>query len=248
MPRSTLSTIQVARAAGLHPNTIRLYEQWGFLSPVPRAPNGYRIFAPVHLIQVRLICAAHKCTWLTGEVRKTGLAMIERSAAQDWDQARLLADRLLALVQAERRQAEAAADFLEQWAKGIIPAPATHLLHIGETARLLDTTIDALRNWERNGLIQIPRDPHNGYRLYGPLEIGRLRIIRSLIRSRYSIMAILRMLTHLDQGATDHLRDALNTPGPDEDVFYFTDHWLTTLSEMEVHARNAIQILAQIPE
>ena len=42
-PRDTLSTSQIARAVGLHPNTIRVYESWGMLSPVPRDPrNGYR--------------------------------------------------------------------------------------------------------------------------------------------------------------------------------------------------------------
>lgn len=245
MARDTFSTAQVARAAGLHPNTIRLYEQWGYIAPVPRAANGYRQFNQVHVRQVRLIKQAHHCTWLSGEVRKTGLALIERAAAQDWDAARRVACQLYDAVRSERRQAEAAAEYLEQWAKGILPSPQGRPLRIGETARLLDTTIDSLRNWERNGLIAIPRDPKNGYRLYGPLQIGRLRIIRALIRSRYSIMAILRMLTRLDEGKVEQLRDALDTPRPDEDVFYFTDRLLTTLAQMETHAQEAIALLAE---
>lgn len=40
-------------------------------------------------------------------------------------------------------------------------------MRIGNVARLLDTTIDRLRNWERNGLLAVPHDPKNGYRLYG---------------------------------------------------------------------------------
>jgi hypothetical protein len=31
-----------------------------------------------------------------------------------------------------------------------------------------------LRNWERNGLLIVPRDPTNYYRLYGSAECGRL--------------------------------------------------------------------------
>ena len=32
-----LRTSEVAQAAGVHPNTVRLYEEWGFLPPVPRS-------------------------------------------------------------------------------------------------------------------------------------------------------------------------------------------------------------------
>jgi hypothetical protein len=98
-------------------------------------------------------------------------------------------------VQSERVQAESAADFLERWAAGT-PVDATQQsLRIGEAvfctaaASLLNTTIDAIRNWERNGLIEVPRNPDNGYRRYGAPEIDRLRVIRMLLRAGYSMMA-----------------------------------------------------------
>ena len=76
---------------------------------------------------------------------------------------------------------------------------------IGEVAKLLNVTTDRLRNWERNGLIEVPRNPLNGYRFYRTREIGRLRVIRTLSQARYSQMAILRMLMRLDQGETEDL-------------------------------------------
>ncbi len=83
---------------------------------------------------------------------------------------------------------------------------------------LLGVSVDMLRNWERNNLLDAPRDPDNGYRYYGAEEISRLRVIRMLIRAGYSVMAILRMLRQLDGGAADDLRQAIDTPAPDEDV------------------------------
>src|SRR5438445_1617489 len=41
---------------------------------------------------------------------------------------------------------------------------------IGQVAHLLGVTIDILRNWDRNGLIDVPRDLSNGYRRYGRSE------------------------------------------------------------------------------
>ena len=81
-----LSTSEIAIAVGVHPNTVRLYEEWGFLPPVPRSPSGYRLFRQEHLDQMRL------------------------SASGDMGGALEQGYRHLALVQAERAEAEAAAD------------------------------------------------------------------------------------------------------------------------------------------
>lgn len=232
MPRRPLRTSDLARALGLHPNTIRLYEAWGYLPPVPRAPNGYRQFTPYHLDQARLVRLAQRCTWLSGTIRAEGLALIAAGAAHDLDAALDHARQVAALIQAEHAQAEAAVQVLEHWAGGESESSAGkgNPLRIGAVARLLDVSVDVLRNWERNGLIEVPREARSGYRLYGPAEIDRLRVIRTLRRARYSMMSILRMLLALDAGRTD-LRRALDTPDPD-DIVYVTDHWLTTVSEL----------------
>lgn len=39
-----LRTSDIAKAVGVHPNTVRLYEEWGFLPPIPRNLSGYRLF------------------------------------------------------------------------------------------------------------------------------------------------------------------------------------------------------------
>ncbi len=245
--RRYLRTSELAKAAKVHPNTVRLYEQWGLLQPVERAPNGYRRFTENHLEQILLIRQALRFNWLSGTIRTTAYEIINLGAQDNLGGALELAYRLLSQVQAEHAQADAAARYLERWAEGNLPELATRPLQIGEVARLLDVTLDQLRNWERNGLLQIPRHPANGYRLYGPVEIGRLRVIRMLIRSRYSMMAILRMLTKLDVGESGELRQMLDTPEPGEDVLFVTDHWLTTLTELEKTAHVLIvQIEATI--
>ncbi len=182
-----------------------------------------------------------RLTWLNEETHKTAYEIISQGREDNLGGALELAYKLLLQVQAERAQAEAAVRYLERWVEGIPPDALTRPLRIGEVARLLNVTIDQLRNWERNNLLETPRDPSNGYRLYGPEEIGRLRVIRMLIRSRYSMMSILRMLNKLDEGETSELRQALDNPGSEEDALYATDHWLTTLSELEQAAHELIK-------
>jgi DNA-binding transcriptional MerR regulator len=238
-----LYTSDIAKEVGVHPNTVRLYEEWGFLPPVPRSPSGYRLFAEEHLDQMRLARKALHGPWPGKNIRQSALKLVRQAASGDLGGALEQAYHHLALVQAERAQAEAAAELLERWARGMTVDITTKPLQIGQAAQLLAVTTDMLRNWERNGLIQVPRDPGNGYRLYGAAEIGRLRVIRMLSRAGYSQMAILRMLLYLDRKPGGDLRRALDTPQPDEDIYTAADRWLSALAEQEQRAADMISQL-----
>lgn len=240
MAQRYLRTAQISKAVGVHPNTVRLYEQWGFLSPVLRSPSGYRLFTETHLDQMRLARLALHGGWPGRAIRRSALSLVRQTAAGDLESALVQARQHLALVRAERAQAEEAVIFLERWVNGHIADAPSEPLSIGQAAHLLAITIDILRNWERNGLLAVPRDPTTGYRRYGPAEIGRLRVIRLLLRAGYSMMAVLRMLLQLDQGRREGLRELLDTPRPDEDILTTTDQWLTTLDEQEQRAKDMI--------
>ncbi len=244
-PRPYLRTSDISQAIGVHPNTVRVYEEWGFLPPIPRSPSGYRLFTEAHLDQMRLARLALHGGWPGRNIRRSALALVRQAASGDLGGALEQAYHHLALVRAERAQADAAAEFLTRWARGVPAESSSAPLPIRQAAQLLGITADTLRSWERNGLIKVPRDPHNGYRLYGAAEIGRLRVIRMLCRSGYSAMAILRMLLSLDHGQAQDLRQVLDTPRPDEDVPRAADQWLSTLAEQEERTQ---QIVAQLEE
>jgi len=246
-PQRYLRTTDLAKAAGVHPNTVRLYEAWGFLGTVPRGRNGYRLFTEAHRDQMVLARTALVWPYPGGNERVAEL--VKRAAAGDLGGALELAHSYLACVRSEIARAEAAADLLEHWASGQAVDATRRPLPIGQAARLLGTTADALRNWERNGLIAVPRDPHNGYRRYGQKEISRLRVIRMLGQAGYSHMAMLRMFRQLDRGETRDLRHALDTPALDEaDILAAADRWLSTLAEQEERARQAVALIEGILE
>lgn len=248
MDRPTISrplrTSEVAKAVGVHPNTVRLYEEWGYLSPVPRTPSGYRQFAPIHVEQMRLARLALQWPYPGGKA--TVLALVKSAAAGDLGMALELAYQYLASVRAELAQAEAALAFLERWAQGHATDALAAPLRIKEAAQRLSVTPDMLRSWDRNGLLDVPRDPRSGYRLYGAAELGRIRVIRMLRQAGYGLNAILRMLLAFDAGERANLRHALDTPRPGEDVYSVADRWLFTLNEQEQRALDIIQQLARM--
>lgn len=243
MPYNRLSTSKIAKNVGCHPNTVRMYEAWGLLPPVPRAANGYRLYTEDHLDQMLLARTALNTPWPGKIIRTAAVALIHQSAGGDLGGALESAYRYLVLIQNERNQAEMSAELVSRWAQGFPTDSTAHNLHIREAALHLNVTSDQLRNWERNGLLDVPRDPHNGYRLYGAPELARARVIRVLRNAGYSLMAIYRMLNQLDADSSTNIKQALNTPRPDEDVFSATDHWLSTLETIENSARNMIEIL-----
>lgn len=231
-----LRTSDIARAVGVHANTVRLYEEWGFLPPVPRSPAGYRQFTEFHLDQMWLARTALHGQWPGRNIRRSLLALVRCSASGDVAGALELARAHSRLVQAECAHAEQAVEVLRVWvASAGLSAPANPL-SIGQTARLLDVSIDKLRDWERNGLLAAPRHRHSRYRQYYPPQLARLRVIRLLRQAGYSTMAILRMLRQLDRGAAADLRHALDTPAPDEDALSAADRWLSTLAEQTARA------------
>jgi DNA-binding transcriptional MerR regulator len=247
---SYLRTSDLARAVGVHPNTVRRYVDRGILPPVERSPAGYRRFTQRHLDCLRLASQVYRQPYGGKAIYQSAVRVLQAAVGGDLGGARALASSHLALVQSERAQADLAAELLERWAAGAWAgaddAAEQPPLRIGQAAHLLGVSIDVLRNWDRSGLIDVPRDPANGYRRYSAREIGRLRIIRLLSHSGYSMSAILRMLLQLDRGETTDLRRALDTPRPDEDVYTAADHWLSTLTDHEQRARKIISLVEEI--
>jgi DNA-binding transcriptional MerR regulator len=241
-----LRTTDLARAVGVHPNTVRRYVERGWLPPVQRAPNGYRRFTQHHLDCLRVAHLVFSAIYPGRAFRLLGSTIVQRAVADDWEGTLAQAQAHLAFVQTERAQAETAARLLERWATGTPPDAIESPLRIGHVARLLGISIDVLRNWEQNGFITVPRDANNGYRLYRPADISRLRVIRMLSRVGFSQMAILRMLLQLDRGIPTDLRAALDTPTPGEDVYSATDRWLSTLAEQEQIAQRLIALIGEI--
>lgn len=247
MAKTFLRTSDLARAAGCHPNTVRLYADWGLIPPVERSPAGYRLFHQRHLDCLQLARMIYAAQYPGRGFRALGSAIIQCAVADDWTGALEKAQELLAAVEEEQGQAHQAADLLEHWAqtRDVQSRPDEEPLAIREVSKRLGVSLDVIRNWERAGLLHVPRNSHNNYRLFGKKEIERMQIIRMLSRAGYSHMAMLRMFIELDRGNTRDLKKALDTPRPDEDIFTAADRWLTTLQEQEHLAQKVIRFVKE---
>lgn len=244
MPYHGLSTVKIARSVGCHPNTVRLYEQWGYIPAARRSPAGYRLFEPFHLDQMRLARLLLQWPYPGGKAPVERL--VRSAAARDLSTAHREARLYLECIRQEIEQALAAIEALGRMARGAPPEPLPEALRMGQACALLNLTRDAMRSWERNNLLRVPRDPRNGNRRFGAGEVARLRVIRLLRGAGFGMMAVLRAMTGLDEGRFDAARDALQSPGPDPDILHAADHWLEVLREREAAALSALALLEEM--
>ena len=235
----TYSTSEVAREIGIHPNTVRLYEEYQLIPKPERRSNGYRIFTDQHIEQLKLARTLLSIEVLQNGLRKMAIEIIKTAATGDFDLALQQTEIYLARVRTERRNAEEALNTVHQILEGQTGDNAERVnirpLRRQEAADYLHVTIDTLRNWELNGLLRVKR-MENGYRIYTQDDLEKLKIIRTLRCANYSLAAILRMMRALSQDSEVNIRKVIDTPREDDDIISACDHLLFSLDDAEVKA------------
>lgn len=224
----TYRTSEIAKQTGLHPNTIRFYEQIGFLTKPVRLPNGYRVYTALQLEQVRFIRTALRAEVLQNGLREAAVAIVRLCAACSFEEALQGTSRYIEQIDREIAFAQGAIRAVEDMLSRA-KLPDSPPKKRRDAADALGVTQETLRNWERNGLVLIHRLP-NGYRMYTAEDMERLLIIRTLRCANYSLSAILRLTGKLSQSREIHVLDALNTPGENEEIVSVCDHLLTALA------------------
>ena len=243
---NTYTTADVAKIIGIHPNTVRMYEKWGLIPQAERKPNNYRIFTDFHIEQLRLVRIAFQIEVIQNGLRKKALETIKLSAKRDFDKALIFAEEYLSQIQIEQRNAEEAIGIAKQILSGK-SAENTLFLKRKEVSDYLDISVDTLRNWERNGLLQVKRK-QNGYRAYLNYDIEQLKMIRTLRLANYSLEAILRLLIALRHNPQVNIKQVLNTPHADADIVSVCDRLIISLREAEKNAEKMINIILEMKE
>lgn len=228
-------TAEVAKIIGVHPNTVRLYEELRLIPKPERKTNGYRVFNDYHIEQFRVARLAFQIEILQNGLRKKIIEMVKVSAEGDFDKALKLTNEYLLQVQKERHNAEDSIEIVKEILFGE-PQESSLSLKRKEASDYLNISMDAIRNWEMNGLLSVKRR-ENGYRVYTNSDIKRLKIIRSLRCANYSLEAILRMLNELSSNPNANIKKLLNTPRKDDDIISVCDKLISSLQKAESNAK-----------
>jgi len=186
------STSQIAQIFGIHTNTVRFYEDMGLLPKAERRYNGYRVFNDRHIEQIKLIRTAFKEEAVKGNLRKRIVKIVRLSAAGAYEEAEEEAGLyFLQLVKLKSRAYDAANYVREQGFEK--DAAINEIYSKNEIMEILDINSEALRHWERSGLIRYPRNSR-GHIYFTKQELRLLGVISTLRQGDCSVEEISKML------------------------------------------------------
>ena len=232
---------EISAKTGVKAGTIRFYEKLGFLEPVARMSNQYRIFNEHHVYQIR-VCSLVFGGFVNKHLRKISMDII--FAARDWDLEaydRASWNYLQAVEQDITRTQKAVSIVTKQIEQD---EKDEREYSKKEVAQLLGVTPETIRNWERNGLLA--RKQAYSRQLYRLDEIRRMYMIRFLLDTGYSCMAILRFLTaydaELNQKATGFLLGTVE----DKELQSRTDQYLKSLTKARTQADTLCHLLVDM--
>ena len=228
---------------GIHPNTVRMYEDLELIPKPFRKSNGYRVFSDVHIDQFRLARTAFQIEVLQNGLRKRMIDAVKLSAKGQYENAISMTTAYIDIVDSEIANANEAAEITNTLLKSSFQEERT-LLKRKEVSDLLGITMDTLRNWEMNGLLNIRRK-ENGYRVYSNEDIKKLKIIRSLRCANYSLSSILRMMNAIYRNESADAKQVLNTPNENEDIVSVCDKLIISLNNAK---KNAVEITNMLSE
>ncbi|GIM96654.1 MerR family transcriptional regulator [Paractinoplanes toevensis] len=187
MPQNLqLRPIDLARRHGLSTQAVRNYEAAGILPPAGRTEHGYRTYTPRHELALRTFLAL-----LPGHGHRTATAImraVNRGAAED---AFRLLDESHAQLLDDRRTLQA----VEAAVGDLEPVPPERgATFVGPLSRRLGLRPATLRKWERAGVVQPPRDPHTGYRVYRAADVRDARLAHQLRRGGYPLERVAALI------------------------------------------------------
>lgn len=109
MPNSSLTISRVAKLSGLGIETLRYYQRIGLIAEPPKPAQGYRVYDPTILEQLKFIQRAKQLGFTLAEIQE--LFALDASAC---DQTREIAQHKLELIRQKIAALQAMAHELEQ--------------------------------------------------------------------------------------------------------------------------------------
>lgn len=232
-----LSTKQVADLFGLHANTIRKYEEQGYISKVMRRQNSYRQFSKDNINEIEFVRMVIPGPYPVSS--KLIIDMLKEHVKKDYKGCLEYANKYLELTLTEQKQSIKALDIMDEWLKDNLSETEIIIAESrNEMAKICDITVDTLRTWERNGL-HINKRHKNNRIYYTKNDSNKIMVIRLLRKAGFSINIIRQTLYHYDNMKPSYfIKEVYN-----KDSICKTNDWLEYLEEHIIRANRLIEVL-----
>ncbi len=229
-------TSQIAKMVGVHPNTVRLYEELHLISNVPRNKKGYRLFSERHIDEVKFARMIVPGPYPVD--KSIVLRMIEYYTKQEYEMALSYAQHYYNEVIEERAKTDRALEILNTWKDNLVIDQAVMAATRKQMATLSKIPVETIRTWERSGLVtSVKNGNKNRYAAY---EFEKIMIIYMLRKAGFSIQS-LYMFFHNTQCKTP--LEFFKEIYKDEETICQTNEWINFLDKHIEKAEKVIAVL-----
>lgn len=240
--------IEIARLYSIHPNTVRLYEKLHYISPAERDKNNYRRYTKIHILQFKICRCIFGYPFFNKKIREAGNKTIWAIADKLYNEGLILVENYIELIKLEIKLAEDTKDIVKRWLNNEIREfDENRSMSRKEASMFFGVTIEAIRNWERNGLINSNKKGEKGEVLYSGDNLERLKIVYMLRQAGYSMSAIYRSLSIISKDNVEDVLTSLENPNVNE-VISVGDRWLFELKKLLESAYKIPDIINEIKE
>lgn len=222
---------ELSRLTGVKAGTIRFYEGCGFIGPVERASNNYRIYHERQVFQVR-VCRLVFGGFVNRRLRRESLKVLAASAQWNPSAYEKETANYRRAIEEDIERAERAIAFCRGQMNREEDQEVCYSRK--QAAAVTGATPEAIRNWERNGLLGL-YEPYQRRR-YGQAALNRMYVIRLLLDIGYSMMAVRAYLQAYDRKRPEEAEQLLVSPGEDGELFYRSDRYLEELLRLREKA------------
>lgn len=224
--------IDIAKKLGITTSALKHYEKWGIVPPAERAPNGYRLYTEEHAAYFECIRAMFPGFGV--DVTKQVMKKLQE---RELDDALWIVSEVQARLQQDKILAERTIRILETEQLDAVDARGRKKeLTIGEVAAEIGVPSSAIRHWEKEGVLILPRDPDNGYRKFDGAQIRQIMIIRILRSANYPLEVIKDVLHELEHHQVHNARRVL------KDTLVYLNH----LNHNQIRAVHYLYQLCQV--
>lgn len=222
---------QLSRLTGVKAGTIRFYEKCGFIGPVERTSGNYRIYGGRHVFQLR-VCRLVFGGYVNKRLRRESLKVLEASAG--WDP-KVYERESTGYLRAVEEDIERTEKAIAVCMGKICGTEGEEMRYTkNKAAAITGATPEMIRNWERNGLLG-PFEPYQR-RVYGQEQLNRMHVIRLLLDTGYSMMAVRAFLLANEERGPKEARQQLINPREDGELCNRADRYLEELTRLREKA------------
>ena len=183
--------------------------------------------------------------FIQNNLRKKATQIVKLSGREQLKEALIAAKNYYAFLQQEYAHTISTVETIEKLQQNNVLSESETTYTHKQVAERLNLTEETIRNWERNGLLEIARNRQNR-RVYTESDIQKCMVIRTLRSAHFSITSIAHLLQAISTKKDVSIVDIVKSPKFVPEFTHVTDDLVMNLKKAMTDVEQVIALLKEL--